>query len=286
MAALQRRAPHLPVVLYPTPVQGDAAAPQIAAAIAMAGARADVDVLIVARGGGSIEDLWAFNEEIVARAIAASPLPVISGVGHETDITISDFAADQRAATPTAAAEMASAGWFSAAREVATLSADLRNAMRKGLQAHMQTTDLLSRRLLHPGERLARHRQHLAHLQTRLAAAAGRKLRSDENRLADLHLRFSRARPDPAPWRARLALAAQRLRSGMGGTLAANTLAVGRIKGSLAALNPEATLARGYSIVRDAEGRVVIDSNQLRPGDNVDLRFARGRAGGRIETTE
>lgn len=286
IAALRRRAAHVTIILYPTPVQGDGAAAQIASAIAMASARAECEVLIVARGGGGIEDLWAFNEEIVARAIATSTLPVISGVGHETDITIADFVADQRAATPTAAAEMASTGWFAAAEELAAMSDDLRDAMRIALETRMQQVDMLSRRLLHPGERIARHRQHLDHLTTRLAAAANRTLRLGEQRLADLRLRTARARPDPAPRRARLTLTVQRLHNAFGNAMVQRVHAVNRLHASLIALNPEATLARGYSIVRDGESRVITNSAQLRPGDAVALRFAHGSAGGRIETTE
>ena len=286
IAALQRRAPHVAIILYPTPVQGVGAAAQIASSIALAGARAECEVLIVARGGGSIEDLWAFNEEIVARAIAASSIPVISGVGHETDITIADFVADQRAATPTAAAEMASTGWYSAAEEIAAMSNDLRDAMRTALENRMQHLDLLSRRLLHPGDRLARHRQHLGHLTTRLAAAANRTLWLGGQRLSDLRLRTVRARPDPAPRRALLNLTMQGLQNAFGNAMVKRAHAINRLRATLIALNPEATLARGYSIVRDDAGNVVTNSQQLRRGDAVSLRFARGHADGRIESSE
>ena len=285
IAALQRRAPHVAIILYPTPVQGDGAAAQIANAIAMAGARAECEVLIVARGGGSIEDLWAFNEEIVARAIAASAIPAISGIGHETDISIADFVADQRAATPTAAAELASTGWFAAAEEIDALADELHATMHAALENRMQQVDLLSRRLLHPGARIARHRQHLGHLTTRLAAAANRTLRSGEQRLAELRLRITRARPDPAPGRARLMFAMQSLQNALGNSMLNRAHAINRLHASLVALNPEATLARGYSIVRDSEGHVVSSSKRLRPGDAIALRFAQGSAAGRIETT-
>lgn len=285
IAALQRRAPHLAIILCPTPVQGDGAAAQIASAIAAAGARAECGVLIVARGGGGIEDLWAFNEEVVARAIAASAIPVISGIGHETDITIADFVADQRAATPTAAAEMASAGWFAAAEELAALADELRDTVHAALENRMQRVDLLGRRLLHPGERIARHRQHLDHLATRLAAAANRILRLDEQRFAELRLRIARARPGPAQRRSRLILAMQGLQNALGNAMLGRAHTLNRLHASLAALDPEATLARGYSIVRNGEGGVITSSRQLHPGDTIAIRFAQGQAGGRIETT-
>ncbi|HBI69024.1 MAG TPA: exodeoxyribonuclease VII large subunit, partial [Massilia sp.] len=157
LTALKRRAPHVNIVLYPAPVQGQFAADKIAEAIMTASRRAEVDVLLVCRGGGSIEDLWSFNEECVARAIAACSIPVISGVGHETDVTIADFAADMRAATPTAAAELAATprdDWM------ASLSADaldLRRAMARQLSEASQGLDNLSRRLLSPTAQIARH---------------------------------------------------------------------------------------------------------------------------------
>ena len=131
LVCLRRRAPHLPVVLYPAPVQGDSAAPRLMEALRQAGARAGqdgIDLLLLVRGGGSLEDLWAFNDEALARAIAACPLPVVAGVGHETDFTIADFVADLRAATPTAAAELATAGFHAAARALPGLPAGLQRA--------------------------------------------------------------------------------------------------------------------------------------------------------------
>jgi exodeoxyribonuclease VII large subunit len=156
-------------------VQGEGAAAQIAATIATAGRRGECDVLLVARGGGSLEDLWAFNDEAVARAIRACPMPVVAGIGHETDTSIADMAADLRAATPTAAAELASAGWHAAAEEIAGLALALKNSLHQTLEQRMQAVDLLARRLIHPAEQLARTRQRLAHLATRLTAALGRQ---------------------------------------------------------------------------------------------------------------
>ena len=141
VTTLARRMPGIPVILYPTPVQGLDAGPQIAAAIRKAGARAEVDVLIVGRGGGSLEDLWAFNEEVVARAIADSPIPVVSGVGHETDFTIADFVADVRAATPTAAAELVSPNREEWLARLAQMRFRMRAMMERQLQQRMQRLD-------------------------------------------------------------------------------------------------------------------------------------------------
>jgi exodeoxyribonuclease VII large subunit len=256
IAALARRAAGLSVIVYPTLVQGTEAAAQIAEAIATAGRRAECDLLLVVRGGGSLEDLWAFNEEAVARAIAASPIPVIAGIGHETDVTIADLAADRRAATPTAAAEIASAGWFEAAKETASLAAALAAAMHTALERRMQRVDLLARQLVHPAERLARSRQRLEHLASRLAAAGARRLQKQELRLAQMRLRLSRARPE---------IEARRTR-------------IERLAASLAALNPQAALARGYALVRDAEGRLVRSHRQLKEAEPVTMRFAEGGA--------
>ncbi|MBI4998643.1 MAG: exodeoxyribonuclease VII large subunit [Rhodocyclales bacterium] len=256
LVTLGRRAPTLACVVYPTLVQGADAAGQIADAIRVAGERRECDLLLVVRGGGSLEDLWSFNEEIVARTIAASPIPVVAGIGHETDITIADLAADRRAPTPTAAAELASAGWFEAAGETAQLAVTLRAAMRAGLERRMQRIDLLARQLVHPAERLARGRQRLAHLASRLAGAGERLAARRRQRLADMRLRLAHARPNLERQRTRLA----------------------RLAASLAALNPQAALARGYALVRTPDGQLVRSQRQLAAGMPLDLRFAEGSA--------
>lgn len=289
LSALQRRAPHLRTILYPVPVQGDGAGQKIAAAIALAGERAErdgVDVLLIARGGGSIEDLWAFNEECVARAIAACPLPVVSGIGHETDSCIADFVADQRAATPTAAAELVSAGWFAAAHQLAALGSDLRRTLRGWLEGRMQHLDLLAQRLVHPGRRLEHHRQTAAHLATRLSAALAKRLRHDAVALEQWRFRLSQARPATQPAAAHLALAEQRLGSAVKCHLAALQARLATLAATLAPLSPQATLERGYSIVRDSHGAVVFTSHQLAAGDTIELHFAKGWAHAHVDTSE
>ncbi len=161
LTALARRMPGLRVILYPTPVQGQGAAAQIAAAIRLAGQRRECEVLLVCRGGGSLEDLWSFNDEAVARAIAASPMPVVTGIGHETDFTLADFAADLRAPTPTAAAELASPERRTLLLQLDRLDAQLRRHAVRLVQDRIQRLDLLARRLLHPAERLRRQRVQL-----------------------------------------------------------------------------------------------------------------------------
>ncbi|HEY5801675.1 MAG TPA: exodeoxyribonuclease VII large subunit, partial [Burkholderiaceae bacterium] len=168
LTALQRRAPHVRVILYPAPVQGAGSAERIALAIRTASRRAECDVLLVCRGGGSIEDLWSFNEEIVARAIAAASMPVIAGIGHETDFTIADFAADLRAPTPTAAAELACIPRRDWLAMLTTQTNEMRRAMQRQMRTAQQTLDHRARGLLSPKAHATRERARLAVMQTRL----------------------------------------------------------------------------------------------------------------------
>ena len=172
LTTLARRNPALPVIVYPVPVQGEGAAERIAAAVRVAGARRDCDVLIVCRGGGTIEDLWAFNDESVARAIRACAVPVVTGIGHEIDFTIADFAADRRAATPTAAAELVSPVRKELLASLAGLAERLRACILRRLQERAQHVDYLTRRLVHPEAALRARSQLLAHLVARLGRAS------------------------------------------------------------------------------------------------------------------
>jgi exodeoxyribonuclease VII large subunit len=196
LTTLARRNPSIPVVVYPAPVQGEGAAARIAAMLGLANARAECDVLLLVRGGGSIEDLWQFNEEAVARAIRASAIPVVVGVGHETDFTIADFAADRRAPTPTAAAELVSPPLAELRARIAELAARAARETRRRLEYAMQALDSAARRLVHPAQRLRASRQHLAHLASRLGSAAARRC---EQLAARIELaRASLAGLDPA----------------------------------------------------------------------------------------
>ena len=183
LTTLRRRNPAIPVVVYPAPVQGEGAAAKLAQALAAANRRAECDVLLLVRGGGSIEDLWQFNEEALARAIRASRIPVVVGVGHETDFTIADFAADQRAPTPTAAAELASPRRDAMLAQLADGALRLARETSRRIETAMQTVDALARRLVHPKERLRDRSQHLAHLAIRLAAATAQHLNEFRRRV-------------------------------------------------------------------------------------------------------
>ncbi|HEX9178779.1 MAG TPA: exodeoxyribonuclease VII large subunit [Burkholderiales bacterium] len=282
LTTLARRMPVIPVLIYPAPVQGEGAAEKLAAALRAAGERKEVDLIILCRGGGSIEDLWAYNEEVLARAIAASPIPVLSGVGHETDFTIADFVADQRAPTPTAAAELASPNRAELLHRVEALRGRLGRGVSRSLEVRMQRLDLLSRRLVHPGERIANQRRHLGQLALRLGGAGQRQMAEADWRLKGVARHFLALRPD-------LALRQDRVRD-LGGRLAGAVQRrleqaqerVARLRAHLEHLSPQAVLGRGYSIVRGPDGTVVRDSADLALDDSLGIRFARGRADARV----
>lgn len=282
LAALGRRSPHLPIAVFPAPVQGAGAAAAIAAAIATAAQSGACDVLLLVRGGGSIEDLWSFNEEAVARAIAACPIPVVAGIGHESDTTIADLVADRRAATPTAAAELVSAGYFEAQRNLPGLAAALRLAMRRGLEARMQRIDLLARSLVHPGERLARLRSVTDHLATRRLGAMQRRLSRAHAALQELRARLAAQRPEFGRTDLQLTHLQTRLQSAAARGIEVRRTALAAMAGHLAHLNPAAVLARGYSIVRKADGSIVLSGEQVASAELLLLTFAQGHAHARV----
>ncbi|QGZ41752.1 exodeoxyribonuclease VII large subunit [Pseudoduganella flava] len=278
LTALRRRAPHVNIVLYPTLVQGQLAAEQIALAIRTASHRAECDVLIVCRGGGSIEDLWCFNDEQVAYAIAECSMPVISGVGHETDFTIADFAADLRAATPTAAAELAATprgDWLASLRADAT---DLRRAMRRTLNDAAQTLDNHSRRLLSPTARIRQQRLELLALSTAMMHANRTPLNQARHTLERLAGRLAAQRPDTRPVRAHLAALQHRCTVNIGARVQREREALGALAAQLELLNPQRTLERGYAIVTDRQGTILRSPAQLQPRTTVTVRLAEGSA--------
>ncbi len=283
VTTLRRRMPSIEVILYPCQVQGQTAAQQIAAAIATANRRNEVDVLIVCRGGGSIEDLWAFNEEPVARAIAASTLPVVSGVGHETDFTIADFVADRRAPTPTAAAEMVSPSRDAMQQQLDLTRRHLARALGRLLTDKTQRLDYLARRLQHPGDKLRRQQASLQQLEARLQRSLQQGLQQRTWRISSLQHRLQRQRPDIRRQQAGLQHQAQALQATIHQRLAHSTLALGRLEATLLAMNPEAVLARGYAIVQNAAGQVVRSPGELQFGEHVQIHLAEGVTGARIE---
>lgn len=286
LTTLRRRMPGIEVVLYPTPVQGEGAALQIAQALRKAGERAEVELLIVCRGGGSIEDLWAFNEEVVARAIVASPLPVISGVGHETDVTIADFVADRRAPTPTAAAELASPNRAELSARLQQLLRRLTRDVERTLQSGGQRLDYAARRLVHPGQRLEKQRLLLRQLQGRLRQAWQRRSEQAEWRVAAAAQRLPQLRPDVATLQLRRRQLQQRMQTALQRRLELAQLQLQHLALRLQQLSPDAVLQRGYSIVETADGSVISDATQLQPEQTLRLRLAKGRAGVKVTDVE
>ncbi len=285
LTALARRMPGLPVIVYPTPVQGAGAGAQIAAAIRTAGARAECDVLLVCRGGGSLEDLWAFNDEAVARAIAASPMPVVSGVGHETDFTLADFAADLRAPTPTAAAELASPVRQELLLRLGHLAHQLQHHLARRQHGAMHRLDYLARRLVHPADQLRRRQAELSQLAQHLQHAGTTRLTREQLRLARLNQRLVTPRHVIQREQQRLDALDLRGRRAVQGIFGQRRLNMARLASSLDHLNPEGVLARGYSIVQLEDGTVVQDASALNTGDAVGIRFHRGQACARVEST-
>ncbi len=285
LTTLARRMPGIAVCVYPTPVQGEGAATRIANALRIAGERAECEVLVVCRGGGSIEDLWAFNEERVARAIIASPIPVVSGVGHETDFTIADFVADLRAPTPTAAAELVSPSRTELAARVAEQRQRLAHAARRRIEQRMQQLDYLGRRLLSPVDLLRQRGVQLAHLASRLRGAQTCTHAAAVHRLALVAQRHAACRPDLMQSARRLESLGHRLGSAARRLLERRGDAIGRLGAQLAHLNPETVLARGYSITRRQDGSIVRAAAELAVDDKLSLSFAAGSAEVRVERT-
>ena len=283
LTTLRRRNPSIPVIVYPTSVQGEGAPAEIVHALENAGRRAECDVLIMCRGGGSIEDLWAFNDERVARAVRACPIPVVVGVGHETDFTIADFAADVRAPTPTASAELASPPRAELLARLNALAERLHRRVQRDLEVRMQLLDHLGRRLVHPGRRLEAQRALVAHLQARLAHGAARAVQSERLRLQDLLGRARRRLPALDSLGIRAAQLAERLQAASRGRLADATARVDALARGLTHLDPRSVLDRGYSIVRDASGHIVRRGAGLAAGELLDITFAEGDAQARVE---
>ncbi len=276
LTTLKSRLPSVPVILYPTPVQGTGSAEKIAQAIYVANQRAECDVLIVCRGGGSIEDLWAFNEEVVVRAIANSALPIVSGVGHETDFTIADFVADERAPTPTAAAQRVVPDRHALLNGLADTAQHLQRALRNRLQNAMQTLDYLQRRVIHPAQQVERQVQHLAQLHQRMQRAYVYRKQHQNWQWESLLQRLSAAGTVFAGQAERHAGLAQRLAQAMRVLHKQQAERVENIAQHLLLLDPQHVLARGYSLVHDAQGRLVSDAARLQVGDKLRITFAHG----------
>lgn len=285
LSALARRAPQVPVIIYPAPVQGADAANRLAAQLRLANERAEVDTLLLVRGGGSIEDLWSFNDEDLARQVAVSEIPVISGVGHETDFTIVDFVSDLRAPTPTAAAELACAPRAELlGRVMQTLQTMVRGQQRR-LERAAQRLDRAMGQLVSPAQRLQHQRERLNSLQFRLASAWAAPQGRRTARVNLLTQRLMHRVPDTGRAADRLASAVRQLGQAHARLLVQRRNRLAAATAQLRALDPGNTLSRGYAIARDAEGRIVRDASALSAGQPLDLSFAQGGAQVQVQQT-
>ncbi len=290
LTVLRRRLPLLPVLIYPAQVQGEDAAATLIEALELANRRAECDLLILARGGGSLEDLMAFNDEGLARAIRASEIPVVTGIGHEVDFSIADLAADRRGATPSAAAELATPSVEHLAQKLQSLQRRLPAAQRRTQEALQRKLDHASRhlRLLHPMARLEQLSQKLDGLEARIRATlsvrlarAQASLRSEAGRL----LRATPLRYVESEGRSLLALNARLERAGAH-LMSDRTERLASIAQRLDALSPLSTLARGYSIVTlAATGQLVRDATTVADGAHITVKCLRGQLAARVEAS-
>ncbi len=285
LSSLNRRAPHLTIILYPTLVQGEMAARGIAQAIASATHHNACDLLLLVRGGGSIEDLWAFNEEIVAYAIASSTLPMISGVGHETDTTIADFVVDLRAPTPTAAAELATQHWHVMPQKIIGLNQKLNNTMQYRLSRDQQRLDHMALRLTHPVNTIKRRQDQVQLLGSKLNAALASSMHRHHECINHIRIHFNHLAPRIESRQGQLALIKQRLATEKSRFFLQKNNALHPLSKALEHLNPRNTLARGFAIVRNAQGTVVSHAGALNSGNQIAVELATGHVTAQVLTT-
>ncbi|OZY47422.1 exodeoxyribonuclease VII large subunit, partial [Pseudomonas lundensis] len=284
ISVFRRRAPQVELTLIPTAVQGREATAQIVRALKIADARG-FDALILARGGGSLEDLWCFNEEAVARAIDACVTPLVSAVGHETDVSISDFVADVRAPTPSAAAELLAPDSSDLQHRIESLHRRLVMRIRDRLMRERLRLDGLARRLRHPGERLRQQAQRLDDLDMRMRRAFERSLNTRRERLIRLETRLAGQHPGRqlALLRQRLDSLAERLPRAMREGLKARRLQLQSQMQTLHVVSPLATLGRGYSILLDERGNAIRSAGQTHNGQRLKAKLGEGELHVRVE---
>jgi exodeoxyribonuclease VII large subunit len=290
LTVLQRRFPCVPVIIYPTLVQGETAAPAIVKAIQTANRRNECDVLIVARGGGSLEDLWPFNEEIVANAIYQSHIPVISGVGHEVDFTIADYVADRRAPTPSAAAEIATPDRTELLHKIARQQQQIVRSMRTKLAGTKQHIEWMQKHLSqqHPKRQLTEKMQRLDFCELTLVQLLNRHLNKMQNRLKDLDSRLHRQTPSHhiKHMLNKINFMLQHINTAISGKLTRQQTALANAAAKLDALSPLATLQRGYAIATTSGNHVLRQAREAAPGDEIHIRLMEGTIECRVEKVE
>jgi exodeoxyribonuclease VII large subunit len=271
LSVLERRFPSIKVSIFPTAVQGEQAAKQIVEAIGNANQLAQCDALIVGRGGGSLEDLWPFNEEVVARAIFASAIPIISAVGHEVDFTIADFVADLRAPTPSAAAELLSPDGEDILNQFEGFEILLTEAVGRKIQQLRQRAEYLKKRLRHPGHKLQEQSQHLDHLDIRLRRAIDSRLEQQRQRMNRVQSQLARVHPGEAigDYHKLVARYVKQMSRAVTQQLEVRKNKTGQAMHLLDTVSPLKTLGRGYSIIRDADNAVIKSVASVSKGDTL-----------------
>ena len=282
VTTLKRRAPEIPVIVYPTAVQGEGSEFQIAQAIKTASQRAECDVLIVCRGGGSIEDLWAFNEEPVVRAIEACAIPVVSGVGHETDFTLADFVADVRAPTPTGAAELVSPNRQESLHRLAQAKGRLKTVLEQRYFDASQKLDWLARQIRHPRQKLDEQRTYIHKLAQTLSYSMTQNVRAHTARFERQTQALKHCRPDISVYRqdidrfqTTLSYSFRQLLTQRHQSLTAQTAL-------LEAVSPQQILERGFSVVKNTRGQVIRNADVLKQGQKLHITFADGETDVRV----
>ena len=282
VTTLKRRAPEIPVIVYPTAVQGAGSEFQIAQAIKTASQRAECDVLIVCRGGGSIEDLWAFNEEPVVRAIEVCPIPVVSGVGHETDFTLADFVADVRAPTPTGAAELVSPNRQESLHRLAQAKGRLKTVLEQRYFDASQKLDWLARQIRHPRQKLDEQRTYIHKLAQTLSYSMTQNVRAHTVRFERQTQALQHFRPDISVYRQDIDRFQTTLSHAFRQLLAQRRQSLTAQTALLEAVSPQQILERGFSVVKNTRGQVIRNANALKQGQKLHIIFAEGETDVRV----
>ena len=282
VTTLNRRAPEIPVIVYPTPVQGTGSELQIAQAIKTASQRAECDVLIVCRGGGSIEDLWAFNEEPVVRAIEACAIPVVSGVGHETDFTLADFVADVRAPTPTGAAELVSPNRQESLHRLAQAQGRLKTVLEQRYFDASQKLDWLARQIRHPRQKLDEQRASISKLAQTLSYSMTQNLRAHTSRFERQTQTLKHCRPDVSIYKNNIDRFQTALSHSFRQLLTHRRQSLTAQATLLEAVSPQHILERGFSVVKNTRGQVIRNADMLKQGQKLHITFADGETDVRV----
>ena len=282
VTTLNRRAPEIPVIVYPTPVQGTGSELQIAQAIKTASQRAECDVLIVCRGGGSIEDLWAFNEEPVVRAIEACAIPVVSGVGHETDFTLADFVADVRAPTPTGAAELVSPNRQESLHRLAQAQGRLKTVLEQRYFDASQKLDWLAQQIRHPRQKLDEQRTYIHKLAQTLSYSMTQNLRTHTARFERQTQTLKHCRPDVSVYTQNIDRFQTALSHSFRQLLVRRRQSLTAQAALLEAVSPQHILERGFSVVKNTRGQVIRNADMLKQGQKLHITFADGETDVRV----